>query len=162
MIMPFFGLQCKSIPWTHGIITADRLAKIASTSHPSNTIIFPYTPIDYNALKAQNTTIPNVHFNTITIRTLSIKCNCCTLNNSGRCNYCDKIEDVFHYMFNCNKYNKERKRLIFTLIPIYVQYNTTISLKTLLFPPKPLTWAHRKLILQSISIYVINTGRFKG
>eukprot|EP01084_Bolivina_argentea_P061552 112498_1 len=51
MIMQSFGLQCKSIPRIHGIITADRLTKIASTSYPSNTIIFPYTPIDYNALK---------------------------------------------------------------------------------------------------------------
>ncbi len=91
-----------------------------------------------------------------------MKCDqqCCNLNNSGRCNHCNKIEDVHHFIFNCKQYDNYRQQLLYHVIPIYLQYNMNISLKTLLFPPKSLTWAHRKMVLQSICIYVINTTRF--
>eukprot|EP01084_Bolivina_argentea_P040354 74578_1 len=191
MIMQYFGLPCKFVPWIHGIIIADRLAKKASISFPSNTAIFPYTPIDYNALKElrlpqyQTTILIQLRSEHCPLNATNhvlkhykyyknmhainnghlqfIKCNnkCCALNNSGKCNYCNKIEDVYHYIINCKKYNNHRKQLMYSIMPIYLQYHLTISLKTILFPPKSLTWAHRKLVLQSISSYVINTDRFK-
>eukprot|EP01084_Bolivina_argentea_P145692 255319_1 len=189
MIMQSCGLQCNFVPMIHGIKAADRLAKRASTSFPSNTTIFPYT--HFNALKELR--IPqyqtailmqlrsehsplnltkhklkhykyykNMHkINNGHLQIMKCDQPCCKLNNSGRCTYCNQIEDVHHVIFNCNQYNNYRTQLLHHIIPIYLQYNTDVSLKTLLFPPKSLTWKHRKLVLQSICVYIINTMRFQ-
>ncbi len=235
--------RCKRETY-HGIIVADRLAKIAAKSYPENQKIFPTTPIakstfkklinkhiyecdktetlkalknthiisqniykwkywimeHYNALKELNLNLTQIQ-SSILIQLRSEQCplnttkhklnhykhyeyihkinnvnglpiinkltyincknKCCSKINSGRCNYCiDEIENVNHYIMDCSYYKIQRKHLFYIITSIYHQYQIQIELKTILFPPKSLTWKHRKLILSSISNYAIETKRF--
>ena len=64
------------------------------------------------------------------------KNNCCIDNNNGYCLYCDKkIETVYHFIMECNKYNKQRNILYLSTMKIFHLYQLTFSLKNLLFPP---------------------------
>ncbi len=92
-----------------------------------------------------------------------IKCtlNCCKYNNSGKCDNCDSIEDVNHFLLNCNKYDKIRKKLMLMITPIYEYHHVNINLKTILFPPKNMKWCHRKMILANVCNYVLLTNRLR-
>ncbi len=86
---------------------------------------------------------------------------CCSGNNSGRCDVCNRVEDVEHYIMNCRKYNVQRQNLFEIASPTLQQNGFDLNLKNVLFPPIRLNWQHRKLILDSLIEYVLKTKRFK-
>ncbi len=91
-----------------------------------------------------------------------IECNkeCCGDCNNGYCKQCDKIETVYHYLIACKKYNNLREFYIQPLKQIILEYENTISLKRILFPPINAKWHHRKMILSNIINYCKLSKRF--
>ncbi len=91
-------------------------------------------------------------------------CNnkCCENNNSGRCNYCGKIEDVNHFVLICPKYKIQRNLIFDTIQSLHTLYKQKfeLTLKNILFPPLH-RWEHRKMVLSSLILYVLNTNRLK-
>ncbi len=87
-------------------------------------------------------------------------CNnkCCVNNNTGRCCHCNKIEDVHHFVLNCPNYQIQRNLLFDIIRPLYGQFE--LNLKNILFPPLH-RWEHRKMVLSSLILYVLNTNRLK-
>eukprot|EP01084_Bolivina_argentea_P269080 457202_1 len=61
---------------------------------------------------------------------------CCEENNSGKCEYDNKLETIKHFIIDCNKYQVPRNDLISTITPYYQYYQIPIQLKTLLFVPQ--------------------------
>ena len=78
----------------------------------------------------------------------------------GRCQFDSAIETVLHFVMECNNYSDIRQSLRQTVEPILKSYNYVYKLKTILFPPKDLRWAHRKMILDSLCNYVQLSKRF--
>ncbi len=93
---------------------------------------------------------------------LNIKCEqkCCAKYNGGYCTLCNKPETVIHFIFKCIRFNKLRCKYLIPIQDILMNKNIVFSLKNVLFPPSNLRWMHRKLILNNLSDYVLNTKRF--
>eukprot|EP01084_Bolivina_argentea_P002361 4352_1 len=45
---------------------------------------------------------------------IDCKYNCCIKNNSGKCIHCNTIENEYHFIFACPKYDKMRYNITFS------------------------------------------------
>ena len=94
------------------------------------------------------------------IRTyLKCQSQCCTKNNNGFCTSCDEKETVYHYLIECTKYDHLRNNFLYCIEDIFMMYDINLTLENILFPPKALSWHHRKMILDSLYGFVKSTKR---
>ncbi len=92
-----------------------------------------------------------------------LKCilECCSKCNGGYCIHCEVFEDVHHFLFQCQQYIVLRTKYINTIFRILHWYQIQISMKAILFPPKNMSWKHRKMVLYNICKYVQESGRLR-
>ncbi len=90
-----------------------------------------------------------------------MKCalDCCAKNNNGMCSHCQKKETVYHYIIECTKYDTIRHHFLSCIAEIFMKYDIDLTLENILFPPKALSWYHRKMVLDNICVYVRNSRR---
>ena len=60
--------------------------------------------------------------------------NCCITNHSGKCNECNIMETVNHFLLICNKYNNLRSQCFWKIERIMDNYGLEFNLKNILFP----------------------------
>ena len=90
-----------------------------------------------------------------------MKCNleCCTRNNNGMCDFCGDKETVYHFLIACPKYKPSRDIFLNCVNNSFMIYDIQLNLENILFPPKALSWHHRKMVLDSLCEYVRRTKR---
>ena len=90
-----------------------------------------------------------------------MKCDlkCCEKNNSGMCKHCGAKETVYHYLIECTKYDMLRYYLLHCVAEIFTIYDINLTLENILFPPKALSWYHRKMVLDNICRFVKDSRR---
>ena len=90
-----------------------------------------------------------------------MKCalKCCEKNNNGMCSHCGKKETVYHFLIECIKYNELRDYFLLCVEEICENYNVNLTLENILFPPRVISWYHRKMILDSICTYIRRSRR---
>ena len=84
---------------------------------------------------------------------------CCQKNNSGMCKHCGTKETVYHFLITCTKYDTLRDYFLACVAEIYTIYDINLTLENILFPPKALSWSHRKMVLDNICKYVKDSRR---
>ena len=94
------------------------------------------------------------------LQLISCAAACCTDNNSGMCRACSTPETEEHFLLLCPAHDDLRRRFIYKYLPLYNALSEPLTLQSLLFPPSSIRWKHRKMILRSICLYAIETGRF--
>ena len=84
-------------------------------------------------------------------------------NNSQNktCSVCHTPEDEEHFLLQCTQHNDVRGRTIDAWRRVYALMLEPFSLKPLLFPPMSFAWRHRKMILQAVARFAIDSGKFK-
>eukprot|EP00483_Globobulimina_turgida_P010728 UN10749 len=87
---------------------------------------------------------------------------CCKSNNSGRCACGGHIEDCEHFIMTCSLYHQQRQDLMNVVEYYFAMYDIIILYKYILFPPIFMRWSHRKLILQALCTFILNTDRLLG
>ena len=107
-----------------------------------------------------------VHYSSISLLSLPIDlitcivAGCCDRCSSGLCGVCFVNESVFHFIFECTRYDVQRMQLLRTIMAILCdKYQYNINLRNVLFPPNNIKIQHRKAILNSLIHYVISTKR---
>ena len=95
------------------------------------------------------------------LRMMACTADCCSLLNNGMCTRCNKPEDEEHFLLQCADHAAIRARTIDAWRRVYGLMLEGFSLKTLLFPPRSFAWRHRKMILQAVARFAIETGKFK-
>ena len=95
------------------------------------------------------------------LRMMSCAEQCCSLLNNGLCSACHTPEDEEHFLLQCTQHNVIRGRTIDAWRRVYALMLEPFSLKTLLFPPMSFAWRHRKMILQAVARFAIDSGKFK-
>jgi hypothetical protein len=75
--------------------------------------------------------------------------------DNPNCSSCSVIEDPFHFFFECNKYNTQRRKLFDSIANI-----RNITLKILLEGSKELTLAENQTLFKNVHSFLIDTKRF--
>ena len=94
------------------------------------------------------------------LRIIQCREDCSSLNN-GRCAHCNQLETEEHFLLHCTAHSAIRQRTFGRFFPIYALQFQPINLKNLLFPPLIFRWKHRKMLLQMIVRFAIETQRFR-
>ena len=94
------------------------------------------------------------------LQLLDCRDECCATLNNGRCTHCQVLETEEHFLLVCPAHARLRRLTFGGYRRIYLNHGETFDLRSLLFPPKCLSWRHRKAILQNVVIFAVRTGRF--
>ena len=107
-----------------------------------------------------------VYYSTISLLSLPINlitcivAGCCDRCSSGLCNVCFLNESVYHFIFECHRYDMQRMTFLRTIMDILLnKYDYNINLKNVLFPPNNVKIQHRKAIFNALIHYVVSTKR---
>ena len=92
---------------------------------------------------------------------LTCNSDCCAKNNSGLCDHCGVRETEQHFLLDCPGHAHIRSSTIDAWRVVYPRLMLNFNIKTLLFPPRRLSWRHRKAVLTSVAQFAVQTGRFK-
>ena len=92
---------------------------------------------------------------------LTCRADCCSDNNSGLCPHCGVRETEEHFLLDCPGHAQTRQHTIDVWRLVYAGLMLQFNLKTLLIPPRRLSWRHRKAVLTSVVHFAVQTGRFK-
>ena len=87
--------------------------------------------------------------------------DCCSSLNNGLCLACNVLEDEEHFLLICPVYSTLRLHTIGVWERVYHALQEPFTMKSLLFPPKSLQWRHRKMVLQAVARFAIQSGKFK-
>ena len=87
--------------------------------------------------------------------------DCCSTLSDGLCAGCKVPEDEEHFLLICPDHAALRRRTIDVWRRVYALLQEQFSLKSLLFPPVSFEWRHRKMILQAVVRFAIQSGKFK-
>ena len=94
------------------------------------------------------------------LRLRACNSDCCIGFNNGLCVVCAVPEDEEHFLMICPALDQLRRHTIRIWQRVYQSLQELFTMKSLLFPPRSLQWRHRKMVLQAVARFAVQSGKF--